>query len=222
MLALLEKKKGLKKGSLYVITDPSAQKGRTHLEVLRHALEGGADVVQLRDKTASKEDLIAMGKELKALCRKRGALLIVNDRFDVAEAIGADGVHIGQADLPVEVAKSLLGRRRLLGVSTHSVAQALQAEAEGADYIGVGPIFQTPTKPNYPPVGVSLIAQVKARIRVPFVAIGGINLSNVDTILEAGADSVAVVRAVVAQEDIQGAAAQLKQRLLAKESRSLE
>ena len=212
MLRLLEKR--LKLGALYVITDPSAQKGRTHLEVLSLALEGGADVVQLRDKSASNEGLIAVGKQLKPLCKKYGALLIVNDRFDVAEAIGADGVHIGQSDLPVSVAKTLLGGKRFLGISTHSLDQALEAEEGGADYIGVGPIFQTPTKPDYPPVGPQLIEEVYKRIRIPFVAIGGIDPSTLDTVLDAGAKSVAVVRAVVAQEDIRGAAKQLKRRVL--------
>ena len=212
MLRLLEKR--LKLGALYVITDPSAQKGRTHLEVLSQALEGGADVVQLRDKSASNEELITIGKQLKPLCRKQGALFIVNDRFDVAEAVGADGLHIGQSDLPVAIAKSMLGRKRFLGVSTHSLDQALQAEEEGADYIGVGPIFQTPTKPDDPPVGPQLISEVRRRIRIPFVAIGGIDLSTLDTVLKAGAECVAVIRAVVAQEDIRDAARQLKQRIL--------
>ena len=131
--------------SLYVITDSRAQRGRSHLEVLAQALEGGADLVQLRDKDVSRDDLIAIGKGLKPLCKKWGALLIVNDRLEVAEAIDADGVHIGQGDIPIEVARSLLGKKSVLGVSTHTLDQALTAEAAGADYIGVGPIFQTPT-----------------------------------------------------------------------------
>ena len=207
--------------SLYVITDSRAQRGRSHLEVLAQALEGGADLVQLRDKDVSRDDLIAIGKGLKPLCKKWGALLIVNDRLEVAEAIDADGVHIGQGDIPIEVARSLLGKKRVLGVSTHTLDQALTAEAAGADYIGVGPIFQTPTKPDAPPVGIRLISQVKGKIRIPFVAIGGINLSTLDSVLEAGAESVAVVRAVVAQEDIRSAARRLKEKLLEKE-KSLE
>ena len=207
----------LKPFSLYVITDPSAQKGRDSLEVLTKALEGGADVVQLRDKRSSREDLVAIGKKLKPLCKKWGALFIINDRVDVAEAVDADGVHLGQNDLLIETARFLLGKKRLLGISTHSLEQALQAQARGADYIGVGPIFQTPTKPDYPPVGTGLISQVKLSVRVPFVAIGGIDLATVDTVLEAGADSVAVVRSVVGQEDVREAARCLKQKLLEKE-----
>ena len=207
----------LKPFSLYVITDPSAQKGRDSLEVLTKALEGGADVVQLRDKRSSREDLVAIGKKLKPLCKKWGALFIINDRVDVAEAVDADGVHLGQNDLLIETARFLLGKKRLLGISTHSLEQALQAQARGADYIGVGPIFQTPTKPDYPPVGTGLISQVKLSVRVPFVAIGCIDLATVDTVLEAGADSVAVVRSVVGQDDVEGAARSLKQKLLEKE-----
>lgn len=197
-----------------MITDPLSQKGRGHLEVLAQALEGGADAVQLRDKNASREALIAVGKTLKALCMKWGALFIVNDRLDVAEALEADGVHIGQSDLPVATVRSLLGEKMLLGVSTHSLDQAVSAEAGGADYIGVGPIFPTPTKPDYPPVGCQLISQVRGRVHIPFVAIGGIDLSTVDKVLGAGADSVAVVRAVVAQEDARQAARCLKEKLL--------
>ena len=204
----------LKPFSLYVITDPSAQKGRDPLEVLTKALEGGADVVQLRDKHSSREDLVAIGKKLKPLCKKWGALFIVNDRVDVAEGVDADGVHLGQNDLLVETARSLLGKKKLLGISTHSLEQALRAQAQGADYIGVGPIFQTPTKPDYPPVGTGLISQVKQSVRIPFVAIGGINLATLDTVLEAGADSVAVVRSVVGQEDVREAARRIKERLL--------
>ena len=207
----------LKPFSLYVITDPSAQKGRDHLEVLVKALEGGADVVQLRDKQASREELITIGRKLKPVCRKWGALFLVNDRVEIAEGVDADGVHLGQDDLSIEAARSLLGKERLLGRSTHSLDQALRAQAEGADYIGVGPVFQTPTKPDYPPVGTALISQVKERIRIPFVAIGGIGPTTLESVLDAGADSVAVVRAVVAQGDIREATERLKQKLLEKE-----
>ncbi|MBI4436956.1 MAG: thiamine phosphate synthase [Candidatus Omnitrophica bacterium] len=203
-------KKELKRGSLYVITDPGAQRGKGHLEVLTQALEGGASVVQLRDKEAKDEALITVGRALREVCDQFGALLIVNERVDVAKAVGADGLHIGQDDLSLKRARQEIGGNRLLGVSTHSLEQARRAFQEGADYIGVGPIFKTPTKPDYAPVGLEFIHEVRKNLSIPFIAIGGINLSNIEEVLGAGAYAIAVVRAVVAQEDIRGATARLK------------
>ncbi len=202
--------KAFAKGSLYVITDLKAQKGRSHLDVLTEALRGGAAVVQLRDKEASRETLVTLGKALRKVCDRFGAFLIVNDRIDVAMATEADGLHLGQEDLPLQKARRQLGHGKLLGVSTHSLAQAKRALEEGADYIGVGPIFTTPTKPDYPPVGVELVREVRENVKVPFFAIGGITLYNATAVLFAGADSVAVVRAVVGQEDVCGAAKKFK------------
>ena len=196
--------------SLYVITDPRAQKGRSHIEVLTEAIRGGASVVQLRDKDASDEMLIGMGKALRKVCDRFGALFIVNERIEVAQAVGADGIHIGQEDLSPSEARRRLGRDKLLGVSTHTLAQAERAVQEGADYIGVGPIFKTPTKPDYPPVGTELIREVKKSLKIPFVAIGGINLSNAEDVLSSGAYSVAVVRAVVSEENIYDAAGKFR------------
>ena len=203
-------KKELQRRSLYVVTDPNAQRGRNPLEVLTEAMEGGASVVQLRDKKATDEELITVGKALRKVCDRFGALLIVNERIDVAHLVGADGLHIGQNDLSIEVARQKIGKNRLLGISTHTLDQAKKAFQEGADYIGVGPIFKTPTKPDTPSVGLSLIQEVRKNLPIPFVAIGGINLSNLEEVLAAGAYAVAVVRAVVGQEDIRGAAAQFK------------
>lgn len=198
------------KGSLYVVTDPQAQKGRSHLHVLALAVRGGAAVVQLRDKVASDEALTVLGKRVRELCDQWGALFIVNERIAVAKAVGADGLHIGQGDLSLSEARKSMGSGRLLGVSTHTLEQAKKAEAQGADYIGVGPIFSTPTKPEVRPVGVELIQKVRETLTIPLVAIGGIDLTNVKRVLAAGAHSIAVVRAVVAQEDILGAAQKFK------------
>lgn len=195
-------KKTLEKGSLYVITDFKAQRGKSHLEVLTDAIRGGASVIQLRDKESSDETLISIGKRLRKVCDRHHALLIVNERVFVAKAVEADGLHIGQGDLSVPEARRLIGKEMLLGVSTHDVKQARRAAQEGADYIGVGPIFKTPTKPDYPPVGTPLIQEVCHHVPIPFVAIGGITLSNLKDVLEAGAYAVAVVRAVVAQENV--------------------
>jgi len=173
-------------------------------------MEGGASAVQLRDKEATDEELITVGKALRKVCDRFGALFIVNERIDVANAVGADGLHIGQNDLSIEVARQKIGKEKLLGISTHNLNQAQRAFQEGADYIGVGPIFKTPTKPDTPPVGISLIQEVKKNLPIPFVAIGGIDLSNIEEVLAAGAYAVAVVRAVVGQENIRGAAARFK------------
>jgi len=202
--------KRLERGSLYVITDPKAQKGRSHLHVLTEAVRGGASIVQLRDKEAPDEVLISVGKVLRKVCDRFKALLIVNERIHVAKAVSADGLHIGQEDISLPEARKKLGRGTLLGVSTHSLAQARAAVREGADYIGVGPIFKTPTKPDYLPVGIELIREIRKEMQVPFVAIGGINLSNVKDVLTAGAYSIAVVRAVVGQEDVYEATQKLK------------
>ena len=202
--------KRLEKGSLYVITDSKVQKGRGHLEVLTEAVRGGASVIQLRDKEAPDEVLINVGKELRKVCDRFKALLIVNERIHVAKAVSADGLHIGQEDISFPEARKQLGHRTLLGVSTHSLAQARRAVEAGADYIGVGPIFKTPTKPAYPPVGIQLIREIREEMQVPFVAIGGIDLTNVKDVLAAGAYSIAVVRAVVGQEDVYDATQKLK------------
>lgn len=204
---------------LYVVTSPPS--GAQGYEGLVEELcAGGADVIQFRDKTLLAGELVRLGKRLVMITRKAGVLLIVNDRPDVALAIDADGVHLGQDDLPVAVARQILGSSKLIGRSTHNLSQALQAETDEADYIAVGPLFATPTKPDYPPVGLGLIREVQARVRVPVVVIGGIDAANLDQVLEAGAVRVAVVRAVCAVSDPGAAARVLKERLLATPSPS--
>lgn len=194
------------RGSLYVITDAKAQRRRDHLEILTEAVRGGASVVQLRDKEATDESLIEIGKALRKVCDRYRALFIVNERVSVAKAVEADGLHVGQGDISISEARRQMGRDKCLGVSTHSFFQAQKASREGADYIGVGPIFKTPTKPDYPPVGVELIREVRGNLKIPFVAIGGIDLSNAASVLSAGAHSIAVVRGVVAEQDVCSAA----------------
>lgn len=198
---------------LYVIVDRKACGRRQPVYVAREAIAGGADVIQLRDKQANAKELVKVGRTIRSLTYRKKVLFIINDRPDIAKAVGADGVHLGQDDLPIDVARSILGRKKIIGLSTHSVLQAREAQKSGADYIGVGPIFATPTKPEYKAVGVDLIKKVRNKIRIPFVAIGGIDESNIDEILDAGAISVAVVRAVCGAKDIKGAAKYLKEKL---------
>ncbi|KPK42782.1 MAG: hypothetical protein AMJ78_01330 [Omnitrophica WOR_2 bacterium SM23_29] len=199
---------------LYVIVDRNASARRDLIYVAKEAIVGGADMIQLRDKDATVKDLIMLGRALRKLTYKSGVLFIVNDRTDIAKAVDADGVHLGQDDLPIKIARSILGRHKIIGLSTHSISQAEEAQKKGADYIGVGPIFATPTKPEYKTVGVDLIRKVKDKIKIPFVAIGGINESNLDRVLTAGASRIAVIRAVCGAEDIRRAARNLKERLL--------
>jgi thiamine-phosphate pyrophosphorylase len=155
---------------------------------------------------------------LLPLTRAAGIPLIINDRVDVADAVGADGVHLGQDDLPVEEARRLLGPSRLIGKSTHSVEQALAAQAEGADYIGLGPIFPTPTKPDYRSIGTEPIRQIVSHMQVPVVCIGGIDAETLGGVIAAGAQCVAVVRAVCAAPDPEAAARTLKEILQASKS----
>ncbi len=195
---------------LYVIIDRLAIGQRDLESVAAGAIRGGADVIQLRDKRASTSQLIQEAEKLKALTQASQIPLIVNDRVDVAKAVGADGVHLGQDDLPVTVARDILGPDRLIGKSTHSLNQALAVESEGVDYLAVGPLFSTPTKPEYSPVGTALITQITPRLHRPCVCIGGIDDSNLKSVLQAGAFCVAVVRAVCAATDPEAATRQLK------------
>ena len=198
---------------LYVIVDRAAVGPRDLVEVASSAIRGGADVIQLRDKSASAKQLIEAASRLLPLTRAAGIPLMINDRADIARSVDADGVHLGEEDLPLKDARDLLGAGRIIGKSTHSLEQALAAQAEGADYIGVGPIFPTPTKPDYRSVGTALISQVASRMRAPIVCIGGINGSNLEQVLEAGACCVAVVRAVCGAADPEAAARALKRTL---------
>ncbi|MBI3996487.1 MAG: thiamine phosphate synthase [Candidatus Omnitrophica bacterium] len=198
---------------LYVILDRAAAQGRALPELAAAAIRGGADVLQLRDKTASARSLMEEAKRLLAVTRPAGIPLIINDRADVARAVGADGVHLGQDDLPLADARALLGSDRIIGASTHTLDQALAAAAEGVDYIGIGPIFSTPTKPEYPSVGLDLVRQVTAHVRVPGVCIGGIDRDHLDPVLGAGGACVAVVRAVCCADDPEVATRELKMRI---------
>ena len=198
---------------LYVIVDRKTCGERSVIYVVKEAIAGGADVIQLRDKNATAKELIKVGRPIRQLTRKAKVLFIINDRSDIAKAVDADGVHLGQDDSPIKVARSILGRNKIIGLSTHSLSQAKEAQKNGADYIGVGPIFATPTKPEYKAVGLDLIKKVKRVIKIPFVAIGGIDTSNIDEILSAGANRVAVVRAVCGAKNIRRAASFLKRKL---------
>jgi thiamine-phosphate pyrophosphorylase len=201
--------------TLYVILDRDAAGARDLRMLAGQVIRGGADALQLRAKGATARQLIAEARRLLPVTRAARVPLIINDRADVARAVGADGVHLGQDDLPVHAARAILGSGRLIGQSTHSLRQALAAKRAGADYVGFGPIFQTPTKPDYPRVGLRLIRTVVSRIDLPTVCIGGIDGANIPDVLAAGARCVAVVRAVCSAKHPEQATRVLKRLLLA-------
>lgn len=210
--------KSIDKWKVYVITDRALSKGRSNEDIIHKAILGGADVVQLRDKGASSVDLYREAVLLRELTKRMDVPLIINDRVDVALAVDADGVHLGQDDLPLNVARHMLGQDKKIGASTHSLEQAQRAAREKPDYLSVGPIFPTTTKDAGQPVGVSLIRKIKESIDVPIVAIGGIRLDNVHEVVQAGTDAVAVISAVVNADDVEGAVRDLKSRIDSKNS----
>lgn len=208
----------LRNWSVYIITDEQVSAGRSHVEIARAAIAGGADVIQLRDKIAASRKLFEDAMEIRHLTWKARVPFIVNDRLDIALACNADGLHVGQADLPASVARQLLGEDKILGVSVETVAEAIQAEKDGANYLGVGPIFEARlTKPDASqPIGLTLLAEIHRHINLPLVAIGGITAENALETLRAGANGIAVISAVVAAPDIQSATRRLKALVLSR------
>jgi thiamine-phosphate pyrophosphorylase len=186
---------------LYVILDRSVAGGRDLDAILAGALDGGAEMIQLREKTWPSGTLFPVAQRLRARCRAAGVPFIVNDRVDLALAVDADGVHLGQDDLPPAAARALLKPGMILGLSTHSVQQAKAAQAAGADYVAVGSMFPTATKPEFQLVGPALARQVRPVVRVPLIGIGGITPENVGDVIAAGVDGVAVISAVCAAPD---------------------
>ncbi len=196
---------------LYVVTDEKLSKGRSNVEIARLAYEGGADVVQLRMKNASKEAMIKDALAIQELADDFCRFFIVNDSVEVALESGADGVHLGQSDMPIEKAVEILGNDKIIGISANTVETAMDAKEKGATYIGVGSIFTTATKPDADQgIGLDAIYRIHQAVDIPLVAIGGINLGNVQEVIRAGADAAAVVSAVVSQDDVRKAAHDLK------------
>jgi thiamine-phosphate pyrophosphorylase len=187
--------------SLYVILDRSASRGRDLEEILDATIAGGCRLIQLREKEWPSGRLLPLAERLCDRCRRAGVTFIVNDRVDLALAVGADGVHLGQDDLPVRAARPLLRPGMVLGRSTHSVAQASEAQSDGADYIAVGSMFPTQTKPDFELVGPELVRAVRPVARAPLIGIGGITRDNVAQVIRAGADGVAVISAVCGASD---------------------
>lgn len=182
-------------------------------DLLREAVAGGVDVVQLREKEMPDEELTALADAAQALCERIGALFVVNDRPHVAAHVGADGVHVGQDDMPVAEVRELVGQDVLIGLSTHSPQQIDAVDPELVDYIGVGPVHETPTKPGRPAVGLELVRYAAAHAPVPFFAIGGLDAGNVGEALDAGARRVVVLRAIADAPDPRAAARELREQI---------
>lgn len=192
---------------LYVITGEQFYPNRNYLDVIEEAILGGADMVQLREKHKTKKELLTMARKLKELTQTYNVPFIVNDHIDLALAVDADGVHLGQDDLPLTEARKILGPDKIIGISTHCLTEALAAEKNGADYIGVGPVYETKSKEDVvDPVGLTYVRQVVEHVSIPFVAIGGIKLHNLRDVLQAGARRICVISAIVGAEDVRQAA----------------
>jgi thiamine-phosphate pyrophosphorylase len=198
--------------SLYLVTDRALSRGRTTVDIVRAAVAGGVTCVQLREKNLSTREFIAEARLLKGLLAPTGIPLIINDRLDVALAIDADGVHLGQQDMDIIDARRLVGPGIAIGISAESLEDALRAQAQGADYIGISPVFATATKTDTAtPLGLDGVRRIRAAVRLPMVGIGGITADNAARVIAAGANGVAVVSAIVAADFPERAAASLKE-----------
>jgi thiamine-phosphate pyrophosphorylase len=186
----------LARSHLYLVTSPM----EGLLNVVEAALQGGLSLVQYRDKDTADLDRLEMARQLRQLCQQYGAIFLINDRVDLALAVDADGVHLGQQDMPIAIARQLLGPQKIIGRSTTNPEEMQRAIQEGADYIGVGPVYETPTKAGKAPVGLEYIHHVAKNVSIPWFAIGGIDVNNIKEVINAGAQRVAVVRAIVHAE----------------------
>ena len=194
---------------LYFILDMQALKGRSYMEVASQAIRGGAKTIQLRDKLQSKKELLPIAQQLRSLCAEHNVLFIVNDYLDLTLATDADGLHLGQDDLPISTTRKLLPIDKILGRSTHTIDQAIAAQSDGADYIAVGSIYPTTSKEITTVVGLEGLSQIRKAVTLPLVAIGGITKDNATEVMNAGADSIAVISAILQAEDVEEATRQI-------------
>ena len=198
--------------SLYLVTDRGLARGRSTIDIVKSAVEGGVTCVQLREKDCSTREFIEQALAIKHFLETRQVPLIINDRLDVALAVAADGVHLGQSDIQLETARKITGPSMLIGISAESVKDAVEAETGGADYLGVSPIYDTPTKDDTAPaLGLKGLQEIRNRVKIPLVGIGGLNKSNAAEAIRNGADGIAVVSAIVSADDPAAAAMKLKQ-----------
>ena len=204
--------------SLYLVTDRRLMSTKTLGEAVEQAIAGGCTLVQLREKEISSLDFYVLASEMKKITDRYGIPLIINDRIDIAMAVGAAGVHTGQKDIPADIVRKVMGKDMLLGVSAASVAEAVNAAKAGADYLGVGAMFPTGTKPDAGFVSMEELGKIRRAVDIPIVVIGGINKENATLFQPMGIDGLAVASAVIAQPDIKKSAADLKALFFGKEA----
>ncbi|MCP4267352.1 MAG: thiamine phosphate synthase [Candidatus Brocadiaceae bacterium] len=208
----MTKEEVLRKIRLYVLIS-SKIATRSVKETAKLVIDSGADAIQLREKTISDSDFLSLAGEIRDITINRGTLFIINDRANVARELNADGVHLGQQDMSVSEARAIIGKEKIIGVSTHNIIQARQALKDGADYIAIGPVYATSTKDYEPSVGLKVVQDVSREINVPIFAIGAITLENLDDVVKAGASRVAVCSVLISSKDISSSTKQLKARL---------
>ena len=208
----MTKKDFLHRIRLYVLISSNIAK-KSVKETARLVIDGGADAVQLREKTISDSKFISLAREVRDITTKRGSLLIINDRVHVVRKVNADGIHLGQQDMSALEARNIIGDEKIIGVSTHSITQARQAQKDGADYIAIGPIYPTSTKGHEPSVGIEIIHEISEAVSIPIIAIGAITLENLDGVLKAGASRIAVCSAIIDSKDIYSSTRQFKEKL---------
>ncbi|MDR0290746.1 MAG: thiamine phosphate synthase [Treponema sp.] len=197
--------------SLYLCTDRALALGRPLLEAVEAAIDGGVTMVQLREKEAASREFYAIGLAMRELTKRRKVPLVVNDRLDIALAIGADGLHVGQSDLPLEAIRRIAGGRLFVGVSAGTVEKAIQAQADGADYLGAGAVAPTGSKADVSGIiGIEGLCAICAAVRIPVVGIGGINAATAAQVIQSGAAGIAVISSILSQPDIRSAAENLK------------
>ncbi|QTA85278.1 thiamine phosphate synthase [Desulfonema magnum] len=198
--------------SLYLVTDRGLSRGRTTPEIVQAAVRGGVTCVQLREKNCSPREFIEQAILIQKFLKEHHIPLIINDRVDVAQAVKADGVHLGQSDMPLEMAKAILKDSMIIGISAQSVQHAVEAEKKGADYIGVGTIYPTLTKDDTSsPLGTEGLREIRKNVKIPIVAIGGLNKENSGDVIQNGADGIAVVSAIVSADDPEQTARELRE-----------
>lgn len=195
------KRRLLEESRLYALIDKEACANTPLREIANKLKKSRADIVQYRDKRPLKEAVLKEAQRLRKIFSKAGILFIINDYLDIAKIVESDGVHLGQEDTSLGTARKILGKNKLIGISCHSLEQARRAQKNGADYISIGPVFATPTKPEYKPVGPSLIKKLKGKSKIPFFAIGGINAGNLAEVLSCGAKRVALCSALCRGKD---------------------
>jgi thiamine-phosphate pyrophosphorylase len=213
MDSIINRQELLSKIQLYVIADKKVCDNRDIEEVVWQAIDGGAQMIQYRDKESDDDNFFYVASKLNTICRSRNIPLIINDRVEIALKLNADGVHLGQEDMPIKRAKELLGLEKIIGKSAETIQQAKEAEEGGVDYVGVGPIFHTLSKEINKPIGLDIIRQAKEDLKIPYFLIGGINLDNLDSVIQAGGKRIAVISALVLSDDIKLYAMKLLEKL---------